>query len=217
MGRLRTTQPQSPQRYHRRQVLAQLCCTDKSQLVACMVARSHVTAGSSHRAPMYAQLRSKSCRWESAVRCGAMAAMSVAVSLLSTICHRSTATHATRRRHSHTRQQPHTQPHAQPHTATHRQTRGMVSAEHGGQAKDFHDYRSGARRTGWWPSVRRLQSSRHHPPQPSLRISTTCQSRAINPKTALVHSHDTVRCRSLLKSSHTPIAVANSANGTSST
>ena len=219
VGRLRTTQPQSPQRYHRRQVLAQLRCTVASKQVACMDTRSHVTAGSSQRAPMYAQLRSKSCRWESVVRCGTMAAMSVAVSLLSTICHRRPATHTTRRRHSHshTRQQPHTSTATHSHTQANTWVHGMVSAEHGGQAKDFHDYRSGARRTGWWPSVRRLQSPRHHPPQPSLRISTTCQSRAINPKTALVHSHDTVRCRSLLKSSHFPIAVANFANGTSST
>ena len=117
----RTTQPQSPQRYHRRQVLAQLCCTDKSQLVACMVTRSHVTAGSSQRAPMYAQLRSKSCRWESAVRCGAMASMSVAVSLLSTTIRRRPATQMTRGSHNHT----HTR--QQPHTATHRQTRGYMA------------------------------------------------------------------------------------------
>ena len=134
VGRLRTTQPQSPQRYHRRQVLAQLRCTVASKQVACMDTRSHVTAGSSQRAPMYAQLRSKSCRWESVVRCGAMASMSVAVSLLSTTIRRRPATQMTRgsHNHTHTRQQPHTATHTathtQPytHTATHRQARGYM-------------------------------------------------------------------------------------------
>ena len=44
VGILRTTQPQSPQRYYRRQVLAQLRCTVAPKQVACMDTRSHVTA-----------------------------------------------------------------------------------------------------------------------------------------------------------------------------